>query len=108
MDPREYRLVEMETRSAASWLDRIMPPLGPRSVLWVSSSHYIRIGGWDSRGVPAATRPAIWAISTIEIGSRLVRDLPEFLKVNFPGIGAWPPAMIILGFSSRAILRTSS
>ena len=56
--------------SAASLFARIRPPLGPRSVLWVvvvTTSAY-GIGLWWR---PAATRPAIWAISTIRYAPTL-------------------------------------
>jgi len=45
-----------------SFLHRIMPPRGPRSVLWVvvvTNSHSGTGLGWT----PAATSPAMWAMS---------------------------------------------
>ena len=46
-------------------LQRINPPLGPLNVLWVvevTKSAYGTGDGW----APVATKPAIWAISTIK------------------------------------------
>ena len=86
--------------SAASLLARIMPPLGPRRVLWVvvvTTSAY----GIGLMCSPAATRPAMWAISTIKYAPTLSAISRNFLK-SISLAYALAPARISFGLCSTA------
>ena len=72
--------------SSAS-LVRIMPPRGPRSVLWVV---VVTMSAWGT-GLgwrPAATRPAMWAMSTISLAPTSSAMAREPGEVERPRVGA--------------------
>ena len=89
-----------------SSLDKIIPPLGPRSVLWVVVVVTCAYGiGLSWR--PAATKPAIWAISTINTAPTSSAISRILLKSIFLAY-ALAPAIIIFGWHSKAISLTLS
>ena len=93
--------------SAASRFARIMPPLGPRSVLWVVVVTTCAYGiglSWK----PAATRAGDVGHVHHQVRARLVRDLPEPLKVDLPGVGAGPRDEELRALAQERIRRTSS
>ena len=84
--------------SAASAELKIIPPLGPRSVLWVvvvtTSAYGIGLGC-----APPATRPAMCAISTIKYAPTSSQISLNFLK-SITLAYALAPAIIIFGLHS--------
>ena len=63
----------LSTASANSSLQRIMPPRGPRSVLWVVVVTTSAQGNGENSPVntPPATRPEKWAMSTMKTAPTL-------------------------------------
>ena len=91
---------------ACSSRQRIMPPRGPRSVLWVvvvTTSAWGTGDGW----APAATSPAMWAMSATNTAPTSRAISAKAAKSMMRGM-AVPPAQRSFGFSLRARSRTAS
>ncbi len=91
---------------ACSSLHRIMPPRGPRSVLWVV---VVTTSAWGT-GLgcsPAATSPAMWAMSTTSLAPHSRAISAKAGKSRMRGY-ALAPATMTLGRSCRAWRRSAS
>jgi hypothetical protein len=64
-----------------------MPPRGPRSVLCVVVVTTSAYGTGDGCS-PAATSPAMCAMSTMKYAPTLLRGLRDALEIDYPRVGA--------------------
>ena len=89
------KMAELHFFAIISSLVTIMPPRGPRRVLWV-----VVVATWacgKGEGYrPVATNPAKWAMSTSKKAPTLSAISRILAKSMMRGM-AEPPAMIILG-----------
>ena len=71
---------------ASSALHRIMPPLGPRSSLWVV---LVTTSAWGSGLMwqPVAQRPEMWLMSATSFAPHFLCDFGKRREIDLPGIG---------------------
>ncbi len=96
----------LSTAFASSVLQRIIPPRGPRNVLWVV---VVTICAWGTGDgyTPPATSPAKCAMSTTRTASTSSAIDRKAGKSTIRAY-ALPPPIKIFGFSFLATSRTSS